>query len=90
MSITVKNLIKNCDEISCMKKLIFLYNPKTKAMVPTDYDSLSSDEKAMIEVMQKSKGKFVADLIICYNGAHHRSHFTTCTKPNLFSGKGKK
>jgi len=83
----VKNQIKICEEPSCMKKFIFLLNPRTKAMVPVDYDSLTSDEVKLIELAPKKRSEFKADVVLCFNEQHHVSHFKTCKKPNLFSSK---
>lgn len=86
---TVKNLIKFCDEPNCRKKMIFLFNPKSKKMVPVDYDTLTTDEVNLIENKAKKKELYDADVVLCFNGNHHVSHFKTCTKPNLFSARGK-
>jgi len=69
--------------------MIFLFNPKTKAMVPVDYSSLSADEVTLINSAPKKRSDFNADVCLCYNDQRHVSHFKTCKKPDLFSGKGK-
>ena len=80
---TVRNLTKLCKETSCMEKMIFLFNPKTNKMVPVNYSTLSSDELKLI----KDQDGREPTITLCFNGVHHISHFKTCKKPNLFSGK---
>ena len=75
----MKNYLKTCE--ACGKKMIYLYNANTLAMVPVDYETLTTEEKRDYHEAR--------EILLNYNPAHHVSHFKTCTDPGRFSGTKK-
>jgi len=93
------NSIKTCEQSGCGKKIIFMLNTASGKYVPVDYDSLTRDEKNIIEGIVEAVDTSFNDkdyigepvlgcndkFCLCYNNNHHISHFKTCTNPNKFS-----